>query len=100
MLNHRGLAVSVTLAVVLVVIALGALLPAKVARWTMVVAIVVYGVIWIFGQNLGGLFSGSATDPDTGPLLVLLVLAYWTPVPRRSPAPAPQPARSLALEGG
>ena len=30
---------------------------------------------WLFVQNMGGLASGQATDPNTGPLLVLLALA-------------------------
>ena len=30
---------------------------------------------WISGQGLGGIFTGSGTDPNTGPLIVLLALA-------------------------
>lgn len=41
---------------------------------------ILYGV---FGQDLGGLLTGQATDPGTAPLLVLLALALW---PRRDPA--------------
>lgn len=41
---------------------------------------ILYGV---FGQDLGGLLTGQATDPGTAPLLVLLALALW---PRRHPA--------------
>jgi hypothetical protein len=33
------------------------------------------------GQHLGGMFTGSGTDPSTGPLLVLLAAAYW-PLPQ------------------
>jgi hypothetical protein len=32
-------------------------------------------VFWVFCQGFGGLSTGSATDPNTGPLLVLLALA-------------------------
>jgi hypothetical protein len=35
---------------------------------------VLYGV---FGQDLGGLLTGQATDPGTAPLFVLLALALW-----------------------
>jgi hypothetical protein len=42
---------------------------------------VTYG---LFGQDLGGLLTGRATDPGTAPLLVLLALALW---PRRRPTP-------------
>ena len=34
-------------------------------------------VIWVFGENFGGLLTGQATDPNTGPLLILLAAAYW-----------------------
>ncbi len=30
---------------------------------------------WISGQGLGGIFTGSGTDPNTGPLIVLLAFA-------------------------
>jgi len=30
---------------------------------------------WISGQGLGGIFTGSGTDPNTGPLIILLALA-------------------------
>jgi hypothetical protein len=29
-------------------------------------------VFWVFGQGLGGVFTGQATDVNTGPLLILL----------------------------
>ena len=32
---------------------------------------------WVLGQAFGQVFSGMATDPDTGPLLVLLALALY-----------------------
>jgi hypothetical protein len=50
-------------------------------RWTRKVALAA-GVIlafffWIVGQNLGGYYTGLATDPSTGPLIVLLAIAIW-----------------------
>jgi hypothetical protein len=30
---------------------------------------------WVLGQNIGELYSGQATDPNTGPLIVLMALA-------------------------
>jgi hypothetical protein len=32
-------------------------------------------LFWISGQGLGGILTGSGTDPNTGPLIVLLALA-------------------------
>ena len=40
---------------------------------------------WISGQGLGGIFTGSGTDPNSGPLIVLLALAM---VPAVLPDPA------------
>jgi hypothetical protein len=36
--------------------------------------------IWVAGEHFGSLFSGSTTDPNTGPLLLLIAAAFW---PRR-----------------
>jgi hypothetical protein len=42
---------------------------------------------WVFGQGFGLLFSGESTDPNTGPLLILLAFATAAAVGRRAPAP-------------
>jgi hypothetical protein len=42
---------------------------------------------WVLGQAFGQIFTGMATDPDTGPLLVLLALAVY-PAGARAGAPA------------
>jgi hypothetical protein len=80
----QGLAASVVLAVALVVIAIGVYLPAPAAKATLVLAIVVAAVIWVFGEAFGAIIAGGATDVNSGPLLALLALAYW-PL-RTSPA--------------
>lgn len=96
LLDNRGLAVSIALAVVFAVIAVSVYLPRRPARVMTGVAVVVALVIWVLGQNFGTLFSGSATDPNSGPLLALVAVAYW----RRRPAPqAPTPSRrDLTME--
>lgn len=59
---------------------------------------------WVVGQGFGGILLGSATDPNAGPVFVLLSAAlYWLvpyPVLARRPArrpvgvrPVPQPER-------
>jgi len=40
---------------------------------------------WVSGQGLGGIFTGLGTDPNSGPLIVLLALAM---VPAALPDPA------------
>jgi hypothetical protein len=74
---NQGLAASVVLAVALALIAIGVYLPEPFAKATLVLAIVVALVIWVVAQALGGILASGATDPNSGPLLVLLALAYW-----------------------
>lgn len=45
---------------------------------------------WVVFQQLGGIFTADATDPNLGPLMILLALAAW---PRRSSLPEPCGAR-------
>lgn len=56
--------------------AAGMLVPATV-RPAVVVAVLAALVIWVAGEHFGQLFSGSATDPNSGPLLVLIAVAFW-----------------------
>jgi len=46
--------------------------------WT---GIVLTGVYWAAGQSFGALFSGQATDPSTGPLVMLIGLAALSTTP-------------------
>jgi hypothetical protein len=45
---------------------------------------------WVSGQGLGGIFTGSGTDPNTGPLIVVLALAM-TPARVAPPYVGPTP---------
>jgi hypothetical protein len=74
---HQGLAASVALAVAFVLAAVGVYLPRRAAMAALVLAIVVAIVIWVVGQAFGLILASGATDPNSGPLLVLLALAYW-----------------------
>lgn len=82
-LAGHGAAAAVLLAAVLAVVAGAVLIPA-IARPALVVAMALALLIWVVGQDFGGILTGSGTDPNTGPLLVLLALAYW---PRRAAWP-------------
>lgn len=44
-------------------------------------------VFWVTGEAVGGIFTGMATDPEIGPLVVLLGLALWPTVPVSAGAP-------------
>lgn len=43
----------------------------------LVVALVVFVAIWVAVQNFGGVLAGGATDPNSGPPAILLILIYW-----------------------
>src|ERR1700677_5026504 len=76
LLSGQGLAASVVLAVACVIIAFGTYLPPRLARATLILAILTAAALWI-AEGLGGMFTGSGTDPNTGPLLALLALTFW-----------------------
>jgi hypothetical protein len=76
---HQGLAVAAVFAATCLVVAMGVLFSARVARATLVLAIVMAVVIWVVGEDFGMILAGGATDPNSGPLLILLALAYWPP---------------------
>jgi hypothetical protein len=79
-LAGRGDTVSFVLALVLAVIAAAIFFPA-ICRPVLVIAVALALLIWVAGQDFGGILTGSGTDPNSGPVLVLLALAYW---PRRA----------------
>ena len=55
-------------------------------------AIALAAVLWVVGEDFGQIFTGAATDPNSGPLLVLLALAYWPIRGRSSPSMSRAPA--------
>jgi hypothetical protein len=77
LLARHGLPAAIVLAVLLAVIAVGVYAPRPAARATVVLAIVMATAIWVVGENLGAIFTGSGTDLNSGPLLALLAVAYW-----------------------
>jgi hypothetical protein len=77
LLLHDGTTAAILLAVVCVVVAVGVFLPTPVTRFTLVLGMVVFAVIWVATQDLGGILAGGATDPNSGPLVIILALIYW-----------------------
>jgi hypothetical protein len=77
LIAQRGLATSVMLAAVLMLIGVAVWLPRPATRAALVLAIALAAVIWVIGEAFGGIFTGQGTDPNTGPLLGLLALAFW-----------------------
>ncbi len=92
----HGRAVTLALAVAMALVALG-LASGRAPRATLAAAVAVAVGIWLFGQDLGGILAGGATDPNSGPLLALVSLALagapalpagTDPAPRAAPAGA------------
>jgi hypothetical protein len=75
-LLHRGPGAAIALAIVLAVIAIGIFLPEPAVRVVLALAVLTAALIWI-AEGLGGILTGGGTDPNSGPLLALLALAFW-----------------------
>jgi hypothetical protein len=85
-IGTHGTGLSIILAVVFAVVAAGIFIPAA-TRPVLVLAAVAAAAIWVLGQSFGEILTGQATDPNTGPLLILLAAAYW-PLTQSSRRPA------------
>jgi hypothetical protein len=57
-------------------------------RQFLALAIALNLAYWVLGQGLGGIFEGGATDPNAGPLFILLACALYALVPDRARAAA------------
>ncbi len=93
-LGGAGLVVAVALAAACLAIAASVYFPAWATRTALAAAITVSLAIWVVTENFGTILAGGATDPNSGPLLVLLALAYW-PV-RPTPITATTPCAVVA----
>jgi len=60
------------------------------ARLAAALSIVAALSIWALGENFGAILTGQATDPNTGPLLALVALAFWPLDTRSRVAAAPR----------
>lgn len=73
----NGLAFALVLAVMSAAIGI-----AVAANWRprqfLILAVVLSLLFWVVGQGLGGIFAGGATDPNAGPLFVLLALVLYS----------------------
>jgi hypothetical protein len=74
-LAHHGTEWSIVLAVIFALVAIGVFSP-KAVRPALAVAVVMGVVIWL-AEDFGEITTGSATDVNSGPLLVLLAVCYW-----------------------
>ena len=90
------LTVTVVLAGLLVIVAVGVYLPAPYANASVALAALIGLTFWVVGENFGALFTNGATDVNSGPLLILLAVAYWRWSPSSDSALATDHALTLA----
>ena len=90
LVDHKGSVISVALGVLLAAVAVGVYLPAPARNGVLVSAILLSLAFWVIGEDFGTLFTSGGTDVNSGPLLVLLSVAYWdrTTEPGRPPRSA------------
>ena len=81
-LGDRGMQFSIVLAVLFAVIAVCVFIP-RLTRPALIIAVVLAGLVWVFGENFGEIATGDATDPNSGPLLALFALCFWPMQVRR-----------------
>jgi len=75
-LRGDGLAVAIVLAVLSAVIGIGPLITRH-ATVFLIIGAALSIDYWVLGQSFGGIVTGIATDPNAGPLMVLLALALF-----------------------
>ncbi len=87
---HHGTTAAILLSVVCALVAVGVYLPPRFTKVALVVGIVTFVFIWVATEDFGGILAGGATDPNSGPLVILLALIYWPlGLARRTAAGAP-----------
>jgi len=106
--RHLGAAGIAALVVLMAAVGLAALVPGRARVFAAAGGTVLALVFWLVGQNLGELYSGQSTDPNTGPLLVLLAVAILGCSPatearseaqqrqRQAPARRPRPVAGMS----
>jgi hypothetical protein len=77
LLLHDGGSLAVTLCVLCLCIGAAVYLPSPWFEVAIVAAVILFGVIWVAVENVGGILGGGATDPNSGLLVILLALVYW-----------------------
>jgi len=91
----HGLAASILLYVLCGLAALG-IFCARTTRPALVLAGLLGLVFWV-AEGFGGLSTGRATDPNSGPLLILLAACFWPPSGRSASWRRSAPTGSTGL---
>jgi hypothetical protein len=97
-LGSGGTSVAVVAAILSFVIGLGPLL---VRNYTifLVAGVALALDCWVLGQSFGQIFTGMATDPNTGPLVLLLAVTIFPGAPERPRQLKAASLSQLVLDG-
>lgn len=84
-LLHDGATVAVLFAVLCVIVAVSVYLHPRATQVVLAAAAVTFAFVWVGVENVGGILAGGATDPNSGPVVILLILCYWPLVTSHRP---------------
>jgi hypothetical protein len=95
--DGRGLGIALVLAALMVLVGLGVFLD-RFRNLCLLLGALLSLFFWVTAQAFGGMFTGSGTDPNAGPLIALMALALYRqqvrepdaaerPRPRLGPSP-------------
>ena len=76
-LLHHGTLAAVLLAIGCALTAVSVYAGPEMTRVMIVIMVTAFAVIWVAVENFGGILAGGATDPNSGPVVILFALAYW-----------------------
>jgi hypothetical protein len=96
--NGNGLPIALVLAVLSAAIGVAVAVNWR-AKPFVIVAIALNIVYWVLGQGFGGIFTGSGTDPNTAPLLILLACVLYALITPRGRAIHTRTSATTSLAG-
>ncbi|HET8991513.1 MAG TPA: hypothetical protein VFN31_00575 [Candidatus Saccharimonadales bacterium] len=76
--SNTGYLIILCLSIAQILVGVAVFISEQIRKVTIWLGIFVSLLFWMIGQNFGYLYSGLATDPNTGPLLVILGLAIMS----------------------
>jgi hypothetical protein len=82
--GQRDAEISIVLAAACALVAVG-VFARQTIRPALIVAATLALLFWL-AEGLGGIFTGQGTDPNTGPLLILLAACFWPRFPHGATA--------------
>lgn len=74
---HHGTSAAILLCALCALTAISIYGSPQFLQTMIVVMAVLFAAIWVAAENFGGILAGGATDPNSGPLVILLALSYW-----------------------